>query len=220
MRAIWRPRSGCWQRIEPEALDELGQARGDLLRAQIALEQRRGGDAGRLFLSAASRLEPTRPGPRPRDVPRGARGRHGQRRRGRRRRAGGRGRRAGRRRPAPVPPRTVDVVLDAFAIRLIDGYAAAAPTLARALELLLATDIADGDASWWLSLSSGRDSNIVALEMWDDEAVHLLAARQVQAARDTGALVHLQFALSFLREEPHARRRADRGGRWCSTRPT
>src|SRR5450755_1720138 len=34
--------------------------------------------------------------------------------------------------------------------------------------------------------------------MWDDEAVHLLAARQVQVARDTGALVHLQFALSFL----------------------
>ena len=34
--------------------------------------------------------------------------------------------------------------------------------------------------------------------MWDDEALHLLAARQVQVARDTGALVHLQFALSFL----------------------
>jgi DNA-binding CsgD family transcriptional regulator len=34
--------------------------------------------------------------------------------------------------------------------------------------------------------------------MWDDEALHLLAARQVQLARDTGALVHLQFALSFL----------------------
>ena len=34
--------------------------------------------------------------------------------------------------------------------------------------------------------------------MWDDEALHLLAARQVQGARDAGALVHLQFALSFL----------------------
>src|SRR6202043_3997922 len=49
-----------------------------------------------------------------------------------------------------------------------------------------------------LSVSSTRNSNIVALEMWDDEALHLLAIRQVQAARETGALVHLQFALSFL----------------------
>jgi len=34
--------------------------------------------------------------------------------------------------------------------------------------------------------------------MWDDEALHRLATRQVQDARDAGALVHLQFALSFL----------------------
>ena len=47
-------------------------------------------------------------------------------------------------------------------------------------------------------VSSGRNSNIVALELWDDEASHVLAARQVQVARDTGALGHLQFALSFL----------------------
>jgi DNA-binding CsgD family transcriptional regulator len=39
---------------------------------------------------------------------------------------------------------------------------------------------------------------MVALELWDDQALHLLASRQVEAARDTGALVHLQFTLSFL----------------------
>ena len=50
----------------------------------------------------------------------------------------------------------------------------------------------------WLSVSSGRDSNMVAHEIWDDEAVHLLAARRVQVARDTGALGHLPFALSIL----------------------
>ena len=61
MPAIWRLRSGCWQASRPGVLDELGRARVDLLRAQIALEQRRGGDAGRLFLSAASRLEPLDP---------------------------------------------------------------------------------------------------------------------------------------------------------------
>ncbi|HXN39920.1 MAG TPA: LuxR C-terminal-related transcriptional regulator [Solirubrobacteraceae bacterium] len=97
-----------------------------------------------------------------------------------------------------APPRAVDVLLDAFAIRLTEGYAAAAPTLARSLELLLTMDVPDEDVGRRLSLSSSRNSNIVALEMWDDEALHRLAARQVQVARDAGALVHLQFALSFL----------------------
>jgi DNA-binding CsgD family transcriptional regulator len=100
--------------------------------------------------------------------------------------------------PGTAPPRTVDLLLDAFAIRLTDGYTAAAPTLAHALELLLATDFSNEDDSRRLSLSSARNSNIVALEMWDDEALHLLATRQVQVARDTGALTHLQFSLSFL----------------------
>jgi DNA-binding CsgD family transcriptional regulator len=178
-------------------LDELGHARVDLLQAEIALEQSRGGDAGRLFLSAARRLEPLDPelaretylealgGAMASDV--GV--------------VGGAPAVAAAARAAPpgtVPPRTVDVLLDAFAIRLTDGYAAAAPTLARALELLLVVDVSNGDVGRSLSLSSGRNSNIIALEMWDDEALHLLAARQVQVARDAGALVHLQFALSFL----------------------
>jgi DNA-binding CsgD family transcriptional regulator len=93
---------------------------------------------------------------------------------------------------------TVDVLLEAFAIRLTAGYAAAAPALARSLELLLAMDISSEDVGRRLSLSSTRNGNIVALEMWDDEAMHRLATRQVQVARDAGALVHLQFALSFL----------------------
>jgi DNA-binding CsgD family transcriptional regulator len=179
--------------VEAGVLDELVRARVDLLRAQIAMEQRRGGDAGRLFLSAASRFEPLDPelaretylealgGAMASDLEV----------------AGGALAVAAAARAAPpgtVPPRRVDVLLDAFAIRLTDGYAAAAPTFARALELLLAME----DVGPWLSLSSGRNSNIVALEMWDEEALHLLAARQVQVARDAGALVHLQFALSFL----------------------
>ena len=183
--------------VEAGVLDELGRARVDLLRAQIALEQRRGGDAGRLFLSAARRLEPLDPelaretylealaGAMASDVEV----------------VGGAPAVAEAARAAPpgtAPPRTVDVVLDAFATRLTDGYAAAAPTLARALELLLAIDVSDEGVGRWFSPSSARNSNIVALEMWDDAAVHLLAARQVQVARDTGALVHLQFALSFL----------------------
>ncbi len=183
--------------VDAGVLDELGRAGVDLLRAQIALEQRRGGDAGRLFLSAASRLEPLDPeraretylealgGAMASDVEV----------------VGGAPAVAEAARAAPpgtAPPRTVDVLLDAFATRLTDGYAAAAPTFARALELLLAVDVSNEKVGRWLSLSSARNGNIVALEMWDDEALYLLAARQVQVARDTGALVHLQFALSFL----------------------
>src|SRR4051794_40030030 len=183
--------------VEAGVLDELGCARVDLLRGQIALEQRRGGDAGRLFVSAASRLEPLDPelaretylealaGAMTSDVDV----------------VGGAPAVAAAARAAPagtVPPRTVDVLLDAFAIRLTDGYAAAAPTLARALELLIEVDVSNENLGRRLSASSTRDGNVVALEMWDDEALHLLAARQVQAARDAGALAHLQFALSFL----------------------
>jgi AAA ATPase domain len=103
--------------VEAGVLDEPGRARVDLLRAQIALEQRRGGDAGRLFLSAASRLEPLDPelaretylealgGAMASDVEV----------------VGGAPAVAAAARAAPpgtVPPRTVDVLLDAFAIRL------------------------------------------------------------------------------------------------------
>jgi len=188
---------GLLAAVEADVLDELGRARVELLRARIALEQRRGGEAGRLFLSAARRLEPL-----DRELARetylealaGAMSNDLEI-------VGGAPAVAAAARAAPpgrVRPRTVDVLLDAFAIRLTDGYAAAAPTFARALERLLAIEVGDEDVGRQLSVSSMRDGNIVALELWDDEAVHLLAARQVQVARDTGALVHLQFALSFL----------------------
>src|ERR1700704_2220812 len=136
--------------VEAGVLDELGRARVDLLRAQIALEQRRGAEAGRLFLSAASRLESLDPelsretylealgGAMASDIEV----------------VGGASAVAAAARaapPGPGPPRTVDVLLDAFAIRLTNGYAAAAPTLARALELLLATDFSSEDVSRGLS---------------------------------------------------------------------
>jgi DNA-binding CsgD family transcriptional regulator len=183
--------------IDTGLLDELGGARVELLRAQIALEQRRGAEAGHLFLGAARRLEPLDPelasetylealaGAMSSDVEV----------------LGGAPAVAQAALAAPTgtdPPRAVGVLLDAFAIRLIDGYEAAAPTLAQSLELLLAMDVANEDVGRRFSLSGSRNSNIVALELWDDEALHSLALRQVQVARNAGALVHLQFALSFL----------------------
>ena len=46
---------------------------------------------------------------------------------------------------------TVGVWITFVAIRLTDGFAAAAPTLARALEHLLALDLSDEDGRRWLS---------------------------------------------------------------------
>jgi DNA-binding CsgD family transcriptional regulator len=183
--------------VEAGGLDELQRARVDLLRGQIALEQRRTGDAGRLLVSAARRLEPLNADLAREthlealgaamaidlDVPGGML------------QAAAAARAAP---PGPEPPRAVDVLLDGFAMRLTDGYAAAAPALTRALELLLALEITDDDARRWLWLAGGRASIIVAAELWDAEAAHVLAARQAQIARDTGALVHLQLANSFL----------------------
>jgi DNA-binding CsgD family transcriptional regulator len=92
----------------------------------------------------------------------------------------------------------VDVLLDAFAVRLTEGYAAAAPLLIRALELVLALDVAGGEAGRWLWLTGRRAGAILALELWDFESWHALVARQTQVARDTGALVQLQLALNIL----------------------
>jgi len=52
-----------------------------------------------------------------------------------------------------------------------------------------------------LSLSSGINSNLVALELWDDEALHLLPIRQVQAAATRAHSMHLQFALQLPGED-------------------
>jgi DNA-binding CsgD family transcriptional regulator len=101
--------------------------------------------------------------------------------------------------PSPGPPRAVDVVLDAFALRVTQGPAASTAALRRALELLLTLDADTGDARRWLWLASGRASTItLALELWDFESWYALAALQVQVAREAGALVQLQFAISNL----------------------
>jgi hypothetical protein len=184
--------------VEVGTLDALRAAEVERLRGQIAFDQRRISDAARLLLSAARRLEPLNAGAAREthlealgaalwasdlDSPRHLR------------EAAEAARAAP---PGPDPPRVLDVLLDAFALRLTEGYAAAAPTLTRALELFLALEVSTDEAGRWLWLTGGRAGAIIAFELWDFESWHALAVRQVQFARDTGALVHLQLALNLL----------------------
>ena len=100
--------------------------------------------------------------------------------------------------PPPVasaPP--ADVLLQALALRFTRGYAAAAPHLTKALDQAREAQIDAQDIGDWLWLAGNRASGIIAVEVWDFDAAHELALRQDRMARETGALVHLQFALNF-----------------------
>jgi DNA-binding CsgD family transcriptional regulator len=175
---------------EAGRLDDLQRARIERLRAQIAFTGTRGGDAPARLLRAARRLEP-------RDV-RLARATHLEALAT----ASFRGRLGGDRglleaakaaRAAPPtswPPRAVDLLLDGLAVRFTDGYAAAAPTLKRALSAARREDARDnGDV-----LSMGETYR-AAMEMWDDETLHVLAAREFELARDAGVVAALPIAL-------------------------
>jgi DNA-binding CsgD family transcriptional regulator len=184
--------------VEVGPLDALLAAEVERLRGQIALEQQRGSDAARLLLSAARRLEPLDA-----DL---ARETHLE--------AlvaamwaddldtfGGVLAAAEAARAAPPQPevaRAVDVLLDGLALRVTEGYTAAGPTLRRALELVLTPEVGADEARPWPGVAGARPSAAVAAELWDADAWHFLAARQVQVARDTGALVQLRLALNFV----------------------
>jgi DNA-binding CsgD family transcriptional regulator len=183
--------------VEADPLDARQAAELERLRGQIALDQRRGGDAGRLLLSAARRLERVDA-----EMSRAAyldalvaaiwaddMGSADVRL------AAAAARNAP---PGPVPPRAIDVLLDAVALRATEGYAAAAPALTRALAMVVGLEAGSGDSDRWLRLAGGRIGQIIAMETWDFESWHHLAARQVEFARDTGALMHLAYALNYL----------------------
>ncbi|MEV6823892.1 AAA family ATPase [Amycolatopsis sp. NPDC051102] len=166
------------------------------LRGQIAFDQRRGGDAARLLRRAAERLTPLDAN-RARETYLEALAAAlwaGSDARGLA--AAAEATRAAP--PAPVPPRAVDLVLDALVTRFTDGYRAAAPLLFKALAAVRALDVDAGDSGRLLWLLGNRAGGMIATEAADFAAARAFAARQVQLARDAGALVQLQFALNFL----------------------
>jgi DNA-binding CsgD family transcriptional regulator len=100
--------------------------------------------------------------------------------------------------PPPADPATAaDLLLQAFAKRISHGYAAAAPELTKALTEARHAILRSEDVGSWLWLAGNRASGIIAIEVWDLEAAEELSVRQDRMARESGALVQLQFALNF-----------------------
>jgi DNA-binding CsgD family transcriptional regulator len=184
--------------VDADALDHLGRARCEMLRGQVAFDQLRPREAARYLAGAARRLEPVAIGLArkthlealgaamwvgDRDGPAGI------------------GVIAEAALRAPAPPASAaasDVLLDAFAVLVTEGHAAAAPALQRALDLVLAPEAATDDRRHWLSFAVAGNAITIAQELWDADSWRGLAARHERFARETGALVQLQFALNMM----------------------
>jgi DNA-binding CsgD family transcriptional regulator len=173
------------------SLDALAQAKLVELRGQIALDLRRAGSAVRLLLEAARRLEDL-DADRAREVYLEAF-----------RAASVAGRLGGDIAVAADAARTaprragasngVDLLLEGLAIRYTDGYAASVPVLDRAVAAVPAAGDAPGQSVRWPWIARR-----IAPDLFDEDAWHELAVRNVQIARATGSLAVLPLALNYL----------------------
>jgi DNA-binding CsgD family transcriptional regulator len=169
---------------ESEALDEIGQARLDLLYAEVAFAQNRDRDAPLLLLRAARRLEPidvrlsrntyldawsaalfagnmAPDGGDLADVSLAARS-------------------------APKPmgqPLPSDLLLDGLAEAFTDGVTAATPSLQRAVAAFMSDDVSVEEMLRWGWLAT-RAANLV----WDYDRCLEIGMRAAQLARESGAL--------------------------------
>jgi len=93
--------------------------------------------------------------------------------------------------PAPPPGRPHDLLLDGLVVALTDGYAAGARPMRRAVDALLAEDLAlDEQLRWlWLAAQGAHD-------LWDDGAWGRLSGRLVELGRGLGALPVLRLAIA------------------------
>ncbi len=176
-------------------LNELQSARVDLLRGEIVFASGQGSDASSLLLKAAKRLEPLNVGLAREtyltawiaalfagrlagsgDLPEVSR--------------------AARALPPAAEPRPVDLVLAGLALLVADGPAAAAPTLRQAVSVFTGAGLTVEDGLRWGWMAQGAAS-----ALWDSDAWHVMLVRQLQLARDAGALERLPLLLASLGTE-------------------
>jgi DNA-binding CsgD family transcriptional regulator len=180
-------------RAETGPLDESCGARMDLLRGQIAFSSGQGSDAPPLLLKAAKRLESL-------DLEMAREtymsawmaalfaGRF----------AGGGDltevSQAALAQPRPArPPGLADLILDSLALLVTEGPAVAAPALQRATRAFASADISAEEGIRW-----GWLAQAAASALWDDVRWRAILVRQVQLARDAGALDQLPIGLGSL----------------------
>lgn len=88
-------------------------------------------------------------------------------------------------------PHPLDLVIEACALLVTDGRAAALPVLRRAVAAL--ADLPAPDVLKW-----GWVANGVSAAVWDDRAMRSTYSRAVEVARAAGALTELPFCLASL----------------------
>src|SRR5262249_29563704 len=93
-------------------------------------------------------------------------------------------------RPAD-PPSVIDLEIEGFTTALLDGYAAGAPLLNRAVQAIRDPRVPAAEAlrwSWPLAYT--------AMALWDDESYDILSARHIELIRAAGFLAMLPMALN------------------------
>src|SRR5215470_7301040 len=185
---------GLLAAAEAGPLDEPQCARADLLRGQITFASTRGSDATALLLKAARRFEPLDPRLAREtylealtaalfvgslatpanllDVAQAAQAAP----------------------PPPPPPRPADLLLDGMALLVTEGYPAGAPVLRRALNAYRSGDAFPEEGLWQACHAAGL--------LWDYDSWQALSDRQIEIARNAGAVAALPPAFT-MRAMPH-----------------
>ena len=175
---------------EAGAPDDLQRARAELLRGQIAFSSNIGSDAPPLLLSAARRMERLDV-ELARETYLDAWG--AAMFAGRLASTGGllevsRGIRAAPQ--AAREPHPSDLLLDALALLITEGRTAAASALRRASSAFAAMDDPAENSFRWTWLPP-----VPSYVLWDDEAWYAINARQLQLAREAGAVARVPMGL-------------------------
>jgi len=171
-------------------LDELGHARAELLRAQLAANPGGDRDTCLPLLTAADRLRPLDAG-LAREAYRDAftaaltAGRPATRDGMLQVAAAVRGAR-----PAPELASAAELLLDGLAVLTTEGHAAGAPLMSRALSAFRSQEASTDEALRWLPFACR-----MSRDAWDDDSWDVLSTRLIELARQTGALALLPIAL-------------------------
>ncbi len=175
------------------SLDELASARVGLLRGQIAFASSATNDAAALLVKAARRLEPLDVAlARQTYLEAWAAAYHA----GRFAQAGSLEEVARAARSAPPPdgaPRPSDLLLDALAVLVTDGRAAAAPLLTRTAQIFAAADVAADEGLRWGWLAA-----VTANMAWDEERWQAIVTWQLRSCRAAGLLNPLLICVNSM----------------------